>query len=240
METRILKTKADPGNSKGVLAWATQLVFATVTAGILLFLSAGRLDWVGGWAFFGLNLFTQLLSAWILIPRRSGLLAERAKIGVGTKTWDKFFAPAVMVVGTLAVIVTAGLDKRLGWSQSIPPALWWAALSLAGASQLFVLWAMASNRFFALTVRIQEEREHQVVETGPYRFVRHPGYAGSILYNLTIPVILGSRWPFIPGMVTVGLLIARTRLEDCTLKDELPGYRDYAGRTTFRLFPGLW
>ena len=240
METRISKTKEEAGNSKGVLAWASQLVFATVTAGILLFLSAGRLDWVGGWAFFGLNLFTQLLSAWILIPRSSGLLAERSKVGKGTKNWDRFYAPAVIVVGTLAVMVTAGLDARFGWSQPIHPAIWWAALSIAFASQLFVLWAMASNRFFAITVRIQEERQHQVVDRGPYRFVRHPGYAGSVLYNLAIPVILGSWWTFIPAVVTAGLLIARTGLEDRTLQDELPGYREYTQRTSFRLFPGIW
>ncbi len=240
METQNSITKENAGNPKGVLAWVLQLVFATVTAGILLFLSAGRLDWTGGWAFFGLNLFTQLLSAWILIPRRPDLLDERSKVGRGTKNWDRFFAPAVMVVGTLAVIVTAGLDARFGWSKPVNPALWWATLCVAFAGQLFVLWAMASNRFFAVTVRIQAERGHQVVDTGPYRFVRHPGYAGSVLYTLAIPLVLGSWWTFIPAAVTVGLLVLRTRLEDRTLQGELPGYQAYTERTAYRLFPGVW
>jgi protein-S-isoprenylcysteine O-methyltransferase Ste14 len=99
---------------------------------------------------------------------------------------------------------------------------------------------MASNRFFAITVRIQEERGHQVVDTGPYRVVRHPGYAGSILYTLAIPIILGSWWTFIPGAVTVGLLIMRTGLEDRTLQEELPGYQNYSQRISSRLFPGVW
>ena len=237
METQV-STHAE--NTHGVLAWIFQLVFATTSAGILLFLSAGRLDWTGGWVFFGLNLFTQLLSAFILIPRRPDLLAERSKVREGTKNWDRFFAPAILVVVTLAVIVTAGLDARFGWSRPISPAIWWAALCVAFASQLFVQWAMAFNRFFAITMRIQEEREHQVVDTGPYRNVRHPGYAGSILYTLAIPIILGSWWTFIPGAVIVGLLVFRIRLEDRTLQDELPGYQNYTKRTSYRLFSGFW
>jgi protein-S-isoprenylcysteine O-methyltransferase Ste14 len=240
METQNLKTKENTGKTKGVQAWIIQLLVATITAGVLLFLSAGRLDWWGGWAFFGLNLFTQLLSAWILIQRRPDLLAERSKVGQGTKNWDRFLAPAVMVVGTVAVIITAGLDARFGWRRPVNPSLWWAALCVAFASQFFVLWAMASNRFFATTVRIQDERGHQVVETGPYRYVRHPGYAGSIFYTLAIPIILGSWWTFFPAAVTIGLLIIRTRLEDRTLHDELPGYQNYSEHTKYHLFPGVW
>ncbi len=227
-------------NSRGSRAWIFQIVFATLTAGLLLFLSAGKLDWAGGWAFFGLNLLTQLLSSFILIPRRPDLLAERSKVREGTKSWDRFFAPAIMVMGTLALIVTAGLDARFGWSRPINPAIWWAAIALALAAQVFVLWAMATNRFFATTVRIQEERCHQAITAGPYRLVRHPGYAGSILYTLVIPVVLGSLWTFIPAVLTVALLVVRTYLEDRTLLTELPGYREYAARTTSRLIPRVW
>jgi protein-S-isoprenylcysteine O-methyltransferase Ste14 len=227
-------------HTRGVLAWIIQLIIATVTAGVLLFFSAGRLDWSGGWAFFGLNLFTQLLSAFILIPRRPDLLAERSQVRAGTKNWDRFFAPAVMLTGTVALIVTAGLDARLGWSKPINATLWWAALAIALAGQVFVLWAMYSNRFFATTVRIQEERGHQVVSEGPYRFVRHPGYAGSIIYTLAIPVVLGSWWTLIPAALTTVLLIARTYFEDRTLQAELPGYQGYAAHTPHRLIPGVW
>jgi protein-S-isoprenylcysteine O-methyltransferase Ste14 len=240
MEIQNSKTDEKAGNPKGVLAWILQLVFATVTAGILLFVSAGRLDWTGGWAFFGLNLFTQLLSAWILIPRRPDLLAERSKVGKGTKSWDRFFTPVIMIVGTLILIVTAGMDARFGWSKPIDPFLWWVAFAMALAGQLFVLWAMASNRFFATTVRIQEERGHQVVSSGPYRFVRHPGYASSILYTLAIPLVLGSLWTFIPAILTVALLVPRTYFEDRTLQAELPGYREYISVVHYRLFPGIW
>ncbi len=226
--------------SRGVVRWAVQIIIMTAITGLILFLAAGRLSWVGGWAFLGMNIFTQLLSAFILIPRQPDLLSERSQVQPGTKSWDRFFTPAITIFGTLALIVVAGLDARFRWSPSISPWIWWLSLALAFVSQLFVLWAMASNRFFATTVRIQEERGHQVVSDGPYRLVRHPGYAGSVLYTLLIPLVLGSFWTFIPALLTVGLLIARTALEDRTLQSELPGYSEYARNVIYRLVPGVW
>ena len=99
---------------------------------------------------------------------------------------------------------------------------------------------MASNPFFATTVRIQNDRGHNVVSAGPYRFVRHPGYLGSIIYNLMMPLALNSLWTFLPAMLTIILLIVRTRLEDRALQAELPGYREYTANVRFRLFPGVW
>ena len=138
------------------------------------------------------------------------------------------------------MIVVAVLDARLAWSQNIPTAIWWGALLICLASQLFVLWAMVTNRFFTTTVCIQEERGHQVVDTGPYGLVRHPGYTGSVVYTLLIPLVLGSYWTYIPATVTVILLVARTALEDRILQEEPPGYKEYAKNVPHRLFPGVW
>ena len=104
----------------------------------------------------------------------------------------------------------------------------------------FVLWAMASNPFFATTVRIQDDRGHRVVSSGPYRLVRHPGYFGSLIYNLVIPLVLGSLWTFLPALLTIALLVLRTRLEDRTLQAELPGYPEYAAVVRHQLIPGVW
>ena len=233
-------TKKDATHPHGAGVWILQATLATIITGFTLFLLAGTLKWEGGWAFFGLNFFVQLLSSIILIRRKSDLLEERTKTQTGTKNWDKVLAPAVMLAGTLGLIVTASLDVRFGWSKPIHPVIRWASLAFALASQLFVLWAMVTNRFFATTVRIQSERDHQVVNTGPYRLVRHPGYAGSVLYNLVIPIVLGSWWAFIPALLTVLLLIVRTRLEDRTLQAELPGYEKFMQETRYRLLPGCW
>jgi protein-S-isoprenylcysteine O-methyltransferase Ste14 len=228
------------GVSHGVGRWAMQIIIMTVITAFILFVAAGRLNWTGGWAFLGMNIFTQLLSAFILIPRQPDLLNERSQVQSGTKSWDRFFAPAITIFGTLAIILVAGLDARLGWSTSLSLCIWALALALALVSQLFVLWAMVTNRFFATTVRIQVERGHQVVNSGPYHIIRHPGYLGSIVFNLLVPLVLGSFWTYIPALVTVVLLVVRTFLEDRTLQAELSGYQEYTRHVPYRLIPGFW
>ena len=229
--------------TRGILHWARQMIVALLLFGVVLFLAAGKLDWPNGWVYLGLNAFTQILSAIVLIPRRPDMLAERSKVREGTKPWDRILAPAIVIVGTLAVLITAGLDARFGWSASSGAVSGgWFALGLAAAfaSQMFVLWAMASNPFFAATVRIQDDRGQTVTSRGPYALVRHPGYAGALVYNLAIPLVLGSWWTYLPALATIALNILRTALEDRTLQAELPGYKEYAGRVRYRLIPGIW
>jgi protein-S-isoprenylcysteine O-methyltransferase Ste14 len=235
-----LKSDAKAETMRGVIRWAVQMTAALVVFGAILFLAVGRPDWFLGWAYLGMNALTQVLSAAVLIHRRPDMLAERSQRHGGTKGWDRFFAPAITVVGTLAVLVTAGLDARFGWSAPIGSSLWGLGLALAFGSQIFVLWAMASNPFFSTTVRIQDDRGHRVVSSGPYRLVRHPGYLGSLVYNLVVPLALGSLWTFLPALLTILLLVARTGLEDRTLQAELPGYQEYAAIVRCRLIPGVW
>ncbi len=187
-----------------------------------------------------MNAITQALSGLVLIPRQPGMLEERSKVREGTKGYDRILAPAIVIFGTLAVLITAGLDARFGWSGPISYILLGIGIVLVFGSQMFVLWAMASNPFFAATVRIQADRGHQIVSTGPYRLVRHPGYAGSLIYNLAIPLVLGSWWTYLPVLIVIALLVIRTALEDRTLHDELPGYMEYADSVRCRLIPGLW
>ncbi len=138
------------------------------------------------------------------------------------------------------MLTTAALDTRLEWSRPVSIGLWVFGVVLAFASQMFVLWGMASNPFFATTVRIQADRGHTVTTGGPYQYVRHPGYAGSLVYTLSVPLVLCSWWTFIPGLLSIALTIIRTKLEDQTLQTELPGYREYAGKVRYRLIPGVW
>jgi len=240
MRTSTISTNSKTETARGILRWAGQMSAALVIFGALLFIAAGNLAWIEGWVYLGMNALTQLLSALVLIPRHADMLAERTKVRQGTKDLDRFLAPAIVLVGTFAVLVIAGLDHRFGWSSPIHGGLWWLGLAMAFVSQMFVLWAMASNPFFATTERIQEDRGHTVVATGPYRIIRHPGYSGSLIYNLAIPLVLGSWWVFIPTFFTIVLTFVRTRLEDRTLCTELSGYREYAVQTRYRLIPGIW
>ena len=138
------------------------------------------------------------------------------------------------------LVIVAGLDHRYGWSPELPIWIILLGFILIMLGYAFAAWAMAENRFFSSVVRIQTERGHQVCDGGPYRIVRHPGYAGSILALPGIVLALSSAWTLIPAAAALIIAVIRTALEDQTLQEELPGYRDYAQRIRYRLLPGVY
>jgi protein-S-isoprenylcysteine O-methyltransferase Ste14 len=156
-----------------------------------------------------------------------------------TKPWDKILAP-LLGLGSILILAVAGLDRYYGGTVAFSTST--GALALFGivVGYAFSSWALIENRFFSGTVRIQYERGHHVVTTGPYRIVRHPGYAGGLLGYLLIPVLLGSLWSFVPAILLMIVMVIRTALEDKTLQNELPGYKEFAQMTRYRLFPGIW
>ena len=240
MTKKTQRTKRISDYKTGIIRWVGQMTAALIISCFILFLSAGTLNWLNGWIYIGMNAFTQALSVIVLIPRQPDMLDERSKVRKGTKRYDRFLTPAIVLFGTLAVLITAGLDNRFGWTMNVSIGLTGLGVILSFGSQLFVLWAMATNPFFSTTVRIQEDRGHQIISSGPYHLVRHPGYAGSLVFNLTIPLVLGSLWTYLPVLLVIVLLFIRTVLEDRTLQNELPGYSEYASHVRYRLIPGLW
>ena len=204
-----------------------------------LFLPAGTWAWPKGWLFLGALLVTGAVGAWCIWRVNPELYAARINPHRGTKRWDKaligFAIPAM-----LAIFPVAGLDEgRFHWF----PVPWWVcgvgyALFLAGMG--IVTWAEAVNKFFEVTVRIQTDRGHKVIDSGPYAVVRHPGYVGGILFCVGAALCLGSVWALIPAGLASALLILRTRWEDQTLQAELPGYKEYVRRVRSRLIPGVW
>jgi len=138
------------------------------------------------------------------------------------------------------VPLVAGLEALFGGAMGFGgPATLLSMVVLVGGYALST-YALMENRFFSGTVRIQTERGHHVISGGPYGWMRHPGYAGGLLAYLATPVLLGSRWACLPMVVLFALLLLRTALEDRTLQEELPGYREYAQRVRYRLLPGVW
>jgi len=230
-----------PETQRAIILWIVQAALGLVGYGVILFLSAGSLGWVWGWALLGVLTAFMAAHPLILVPINPELLAEREK-GVrdqGVKTWDKWIASLAAGMMTLSWIV-AGLDVRFRWTAPLPLACHVAGLVIVILGLALFLWAMASNAFFSEGVRIQEERGHAVATDGPYRVVRHPGYVGAILAQLATPLLLGSLWAFIPSVALAAFYTLRTYLEDRTLIDELPGYEEYARRTPYRLVPGVW
>ena len=156
------------------------------------------------------------------------------------KAWDKALAPLMALSIGFPVVIVAGLDHRYHWSSVLPLWLIVTGFLLIAFGYAFAAWALAENRFFSSVVRIQTERGHEVCDTGPYRFVRHPGYAGNIAALFGIVLALGSAWTLIPAAAASVIAAIRTALEDRTLQEELPGYRDYARRVRYRLLPGIY
>jgi protein-S-isoprenylcysteine O-methyltransferase Ste14 len=207
--------------------------------GAVLSLSAGTFAWWPGWAYLGLYLFLIVANAILILPNEQGLIEERSQAKGGMRPWDRMFARVTALLGP-AILLIGGLDARFGWPPVLPFWLQVAAGGVIGVSYLLFAWAMASNRFFSAIVRVQLDRGHTVVSTGPYRFVRHPAYAGMLVFGLATPLLLGSAWALIPAVLLDTAVIARTALEDATLQRELEGYAEYSLRVRFRLVPGVW
>lgn len=226
--------------TRGVVNWAVKGLVAKLFVAAILFASAGRLDWVMGWVYLGVFLAFDVATALVLLPKSPELLVERANIQEGTKGWDKVLVRLAAAYLPMAAWIVSGLDVRFGWSPPMSPAPQFAALVVIVLGYALVVWAMASNAFFSTTVRIQADRGHTVATGGPYRYVRHPGYLGAILFTLVMPILLGSLWALIPAGLALPAYVVRTALEDRTLHAELDGYAEYVARVRHRLLPGVW
>ena len=223
--------------------FAIREIMGVVVVAVALFIPAGRWDWWQAWA------AVVVLSAWVIATAlvilriHPALLAERLGPRKGAKRWDTLIMSVVGLL-QLARYILAGLDQRYGWTGdwigNFPLGWQLLALLVCLLGQALVVWAMASNAYFSQIVRVQSEREHAVAIGGPYSWVRHPAYTGSILFELVLPVLLAS-WPaMLLSVLDISLFVLRTALEDRTLQAELPGYADYAQKVRWRLIPGIW
>ena len=237
MDTKITQNSS---TRTGAVRWLARETLGNLFLIAILFGIVGRWNWWMGWALSGIYMFWSLATAILILPVNPAMLAERARPHAGTKKWDMALLTAIGLF-TIAQYVVASLDVRLGWSPQLPFAIQIAGLVAAAFGQDFLLvWAMASNAFFVATIRIQTERQQRVVSSGPYRYVRHPGYLGTLLLYLGAPFMLNSLWALIPAGMTMLVLVVRTVLEDKTLQAELAGYKEYAKDVPYRLLPGVW
>jgi len=226
------------GVTRGVIKRGVQLLLSGAIMALAMFAPAGRIVWWQAWAFLGTYFGAILFNGLIVLRHDPELAAERAETGPNAKSWDRLLRTLLTLL-TLLVLAVAGLDARLGWSH-VPLPVTIAGFLLIVAGNAVVCWAMSANRFYSRVVRIQCDRGQQVCTTGPYRFVRHPGYVGSIVYSLAMPLALGSLWAAIPALLVALAFVIRTALEDRTLRAELEGYPEYAARVRSKLLPSVW
>jgi protein-S-isoprenylcysteine O-methyltransferase Ste14 len=216
------------------------LAVTLLLMGAALFLSAGTLQWPHGLWFMAAFLFLTLVSmAWLWRVNPEIFVARRRLTGQGTKGWDLVLV-SILLGSFLATLIVAALDDgRFHWA----PAPQWAVLVgyvLLLTGYLGTGWAQAVNRHFEPSVRIQSDRDHRVITTGPYAYVRHPGYIFGIILMVGIALALGSLWALLPAALFVVVLVIRTILEDATLQRELPGYAEFAARVRYKWIPGIW
>ena len=160
-----------------------------------MFWTAGGVDWVRGWVYLGLISVGHGLSALYVRWKMPGLLGHRGRVGKGTKAWDMVLL-SVFLLAFWSILIVAALDHRFGGS-TMSGGLWPVGAAIFASSLIFATWAMSVNPHFEKTVRIQADRDHRVIDTGPYRIVRHPGYLGFI------PAL--SFAPPLPARLVVGI-----------------------------------
>ena len=205
-----------------------------------LFFAAGRWNWARGWIFVALYIAGMGAMGALVKRAQPDLLGAREKWRrKDTKGFDKIFLAIFLPLCMVQPVVGALDVERFHWSE-MPDWALWAGIALLVPAFVLMGWSMAVNRHAETTVRIQTDREHTVVETGPYQFVRHPMYVGAMLLYAGSALVLGSFWALATAGLIAAALVVRTALEDRVLRRELPGYEDFTSRTRYRLVPGIW
>lgn len=229
-----------PTQKDNILIRVRKDLIGTLLISVVLLLAAGRLDWRIGWIYIGLNFFGLFVNWSILITKNPEVLAARAQITQeDSKPWDRiftaFYGPMLLII-----MLISGLDAgRYNWS-SVPSWLQIISIGLFIFGWGFSLWAMAANKYFETSVRIQEDRGHTTVTEGPYAIVRHPGYSGIAMLYAVSPLFLGSWWGLIPSALLTAGFVLRTAMEDKSLSQELADYAEYSQKVRYRLIPGIW
>lgn len=218
-----------------------QLLIVVVLIPLLPILISGRWGWWQGWVYAGITFFGFIFSRALAARVHPDLLTERAKFAdhQDAKSWDKILS-RVVGLGAGLVPLVVGLEQRLTGGVEFSSGVELIGLVMLLAGYGLGTWALIANRYFSGVVRIQHDRNHQVVSGGPYALVRHPGYVGALLNYIGTPLFLDAGWSFLAVIFLTGALLLRTSLEDRTLQEELPGYREYAGEVRYRLIPGIW
>jgi protein-S-isoprenylcysteine O-methyltransferase Ste14 len=236
MTAQIEQDKRRPDTEKNILRRLIQVSMSVIITLIILLVSAGIINWIYAWIYTVASVLVIITNAFIFPTE---LISERGRKKENVEKWDKIIT-GIIIIPWYTLYIIAGLDIRFGWSPEL--ALWVhiTALITFISGNALVSWAMIANNYFSTKVRIQYDRGHTVSSGGPYRFIRHPGYLGMIIFLLSTPILLGSFWALIPAIMTVILLIVRASFEDDTLKNKLEGYKEYAETVKYRLISGIW
>ncbi|HSV49527.1 MAG TPA: isoprenylcysteine carboxylmethyltransferase family protein [Candidatus Acidoferrales bacterium] len=205
----------------------------------LIFITAGTLNYWQGILYTSLTMGMLALSL-VVVRKDTALISERLNPGKGIKSWDKIYWRLSMAFFFTALILACLDGGRFQWSPELPLTVYIVASVVYVCGYLVFLWARTTNRYFSSVVRIQSDRGQTVCQEGPYKYIRHPGYLGGLLYTSVTPLLLGSLWALIPIVMDLAIMVVRTWLEDKTLENELAGYREYKQKVRYRILPHIW
>lgn len=232
----VSKTRLDRYGRRFVFVGTVSSVVISLA---ILLPASGRLDYQGAWLYAGTYFFVSLVSFAVLIPLRPELLNQRGRpFREGTASFDFRFFVAWRILTIISLLV-AGLEARFH-PHAVPELLTWVGVGVAIVFGMLATWPLLVNPHFEVSVRVQEDRNHKVISTGPYAIVRHPGYAFFMPVLFVTPLILESWWSSIPTLGIVLAFLLRTASEDRFLRRELEGYSEYASKVRFRIFPRIW
>jgi protein-S-isoprenylcysteine O-methyltransferase Ste14 len=232
----------DQGNQNlkaGILARGLQVLLMFSVIGLELFFGSGTITWTWAWVFLGIGLLSVAINSFIMLRNSPETVAERGR-PKETQTWDKWVSGVWLLGQYFALPLVAALDNRFSWTGDLSPLWHWVGAITYALSLGLSSWAMISNAFFSTAVRLQDDRGQQVCRTGPYRYVRHPGYVGFFLQAVCAPLLLGSLWALIISFPAGISMLIRTSLEDRMLQEQLLGYKAYTKEVRYRLLPGIW
>jgi protein-S-isoprenylcysteine O-methyltransferase Ste14 len=230
---------AASANTRGLIQSAISVPIFLVILAVLLFWPAGTLNWARGWTFivvFGVATVLAIAWIWRVNP---GMFVARSRIGAGTKGWDMVIMPLALLSFAAVPLVAGFDDGRFHWLP-LPDWVAWLGEIILVVGYAVSIWALAVNRHFEPSVRVQTDRGHTVIDTGPYAVIRHPGYAAGVLMAIGAALALGSLWALIPALLFAAILAYRTLREEETLRAGLPGYIAYTERVGARWLPGIW
>ena len=211
-----------------------------VVWGAVLLLSAGTLRWPSAWVYLIGSFVLERLSHHLLQRNAPETAVERSR---GPFQKDQTIPDKIVLTGMFitraCMLIVIGMDKRFGWSD-VPGWLQIIGAAFIAIRHYATYRVALENKFAAAVVKIQKARGHKVIDTGPYRYIRHPMYIGFIFVNIGTPLLLGSWWGLCPAGVLIILMIVRILFEEKTLSKGLEGYNRYIERVPYRLIPMVW
>lgn len=224
---------------KKATKYSLLVMFQRVLGLLCFLLAAGTFSSLQGWIYFALYFLISIITLIVMLSRHPNTLSERGKKHDDTPLWDKVLLALYVPLAFYGIYIVAGLDVRYNGS-SLDIASIIIGILLFIISAILMIWPILGNEHFESTARIQQDRNQTVITTGPYRIIRHPGYASIILWAISVPLIFGSILTGIVSLIIIAVMILRTYLEDMMLQKELNGYRDYCAQVKYRLIPFIW